>query len=97
MSKTLKSVKIDDSLIDIIDKYLVLKKSIIGESETFTSMVEEGVYLYLQTQMQMFKIIARDKIIMDNGILKKLRITEEQLRLLEDIDQALLCRNECDY
>lgn len=85
MGKTLKSVKVDNDLLKIVDMYTSLMKSISGGVSTFTTMVEEGVSLYLLEQIKMLRIVMQNKIILENGVLKELPITKEQIEKIEDL------------
>lgn len=90
MSKTLKSVKIDNDLNEIIETYITLMKSIIGDSPTFTSMVEQGIWLYLLKQLQMLDIVMQNGIIVENGILKELSVNQEQKTKIEELRNEIL-------
>lgn len=85
MGKTLKSVKVDNDLLKIVDMYTSLMKSISGGASTFTTMVEEGISLYLLEQVQMLNMVVQNKIIMENGVLKALEITKEQEEKIQDL------------
>ena len=85
MGKTLKSVKIDNNLIKIIDMYTSLMKSISGGASTFTTMVEEGISLYLLEQIQMLSIVIQNKVVLENGVLKELPVTKEQIEQIEEL------------
>lgn len=90
MGKTLKSVKIDNDLIKIIDMYTSLMKSISGGASTFTTMVEEGISLYLLEQMQMLRIVTQNKVVLENGVLKELPVTKEQIGKIEELESELV-------
>ena len=85
MGKILKSVKIDNEMLNIIEKYKELMTLVIGTASTFTTMVEQGICLFICEQMQMLQMVANEKIIMENGIFKEFSLTKEQEAMIEQL------------
>lgn len=90
MKKTLKSAKIDNDLLEIVDLYTSLMNSICGDAATFTKIVEEGIGLYLLQQVEMLRMLANSKITMQNGVLKKIAVTKEQQNKLHELEFRVL-------
>lgn len=82
MSKTLKSVKIDDEILNIIDEYTKLMKSVCGSASTFTAMVEGGLTLFMVKQMEMLEWLAGRPVMLENGTLKKIQISKEDIEII---------------
>ena len=91
MSKTLKSVKIDNELMEIIDEYTALMKSVCGSASTFTSMVEEGITLSLIEQINLLGMFAGSPIMMEDGTLKKIQIPADNRDKLNRFEAMLHC------
>lgn len=89
MKKILKSVKINSELLEIIDEYTTLMKSISGGAATFTTMVDGGIVMYLQRQIEMLGWLMDSKITMENGVLKELAVTDEQKRGIDNLKDRL--------
>ena len=96
MAKTLKSVKVDNRLLEMIELYTSLMKSIVGGSATFTTIVEEGICLYLQNQAEMLRRLAEQKIVFENGTLKELNISDKQLQEIQRLEAEAFVYRETD-
>ncbi|MBR5779766.1 MAG: hypothetical protein IKY21_03990 [Clostridia bacterium] len=96
MDKVMKSVKIDKDLNETIERYASLIKSIYGIAPTFTSMVENGICMYLLDQINLMKTAAQSGVVMENGTLKALQVSKDQQSALEEL-KAKLLSGHSDY
>ena len=91
MNKTLKSVKVNNDLLKIIDEYASLLSSLSVGTPTFTAMIEEGICLYLLKQMKLLEIVMQNSVVVENGKLKEITVTDEQTKKIAKLTEAVVC------
>ena len=92
MSKTLKSIKVDNEILKFVDEYSDIMKSVFGEVSTFTTMVEDGLKLYLSNQLKFLSTISNQQVIYDNGKIKELYIPNETLYKISALKNDLFSK-----
>ncbi len=90
MKKTLKSVKINNDLLQIIEKYTSLMKSVFGDAPTFTTMVEEGICFFLLEQAKLLERLSGQNVTFENGTLKTLLMNDEQIEKIQNLSVDLV-------
>lgn len=95
MDKILKSIKLDKQLVDLIDNYCKLTKSVFGNNPTFTHIVNSGIESYLLEQINNIKLIHSGNgiVFSEIGEKKQLALSETEQKLLIEIEESLIIRH----
>ena len=94
MEKILKSVKLDEELLDIMNSYCEITEELFGNSPSFTHMVTYGIESYLLEKIEDLKLLAKNAVVFSE-IGEKIQITlsDYQLEKLKSMENDLIIRH----
>ncbi|MBR3594269.1 MAG: hypothetical protein IKL44_06325 [Clostridia bacterium] len=91
MPKILKSVRIDENVLDVTQQYLDFLKDTMGISLNFSEIANEAMALYLWEKTSKYNEIMHERkiaITKPNGNLKFIEFTAEQLKAIENLNKT---------
>ena len=92
MDKTSKSVRLDNEILELIDRYCSFLKDVFGSSVSFSNIVTSGLLQYMESETGKYEdIMEKGSIVatLPNGKLKKLDFSDEEIKRISDLhDEA---------
>lgn len=89
MAKIVKSVRIDEELLDIIERYKKEMRRLFGVNVSVGAILSQSVVIGFEENLKIIKLLTEGHLTYKNGVDTPV-VTEDTIKICEDYEQLSL-------